>query len=170
MSKQSLTSREPNQTLSLGPLPLPFHGTSCSLSVAHLGYVLSSYSMNSTSDSTTNGDLELSCVGCNCSTVAGSFSSEHRPFPIVPTRMDARATNGTFFASLNASVRASTSFWVQQRAEAPCYLHVRHLRHQAPPRTTLRVPTTFNHRPSATSQVQMTSLALREASPSDVVG
>ena len=160
VSKRSLISRAPNQTVLLGPLPMPRSGGSCSLSVVHLGYVLSSYS----SASSLNGDLKLGCEGCNCSSIAGSFSAEHRPFPLVPTRMNAQATNGTFFASLNASVRASTSFWVQQQAGSACYLSVRH---QAPPVAAYQP---MRSDQGSISQVQVTSLALREGSSSDVVG
>ena len=155
----------------MGPLPTPRGSADvCSLSIAHLGYVLASYAFDRSSAQL--GDLGLSCKGCNCSSIAGSFGSELRPFPIVPTRMDAQSTSGTMFDTLNASVRASTSFWVQQRPDEACFLQVQHqpAAPLLPPGIASSGATQSTTVGQCNSQVQVTSLALAEAAPSDVVG
>lgn len=166
VSKRSLISRSLNQTLRLGPLPQPRASDACSLSISHLGYVLSAYQAADVDA----GALHLSCGGCNCSTVAGAHATEQAPFPLVPTRMGVWA-NETIFATLNASIRASTAFWLQQRAGEACYLFITH--HPGPPSmgrgSASGLPSLATSH-ARSSQVQVSSLALSEAAVSDIIG
>lgn len=154
--------------------------TSCALVKVHLGYLLSSYRR-------CQGAFTISCVGCMCSQLTGPDAASLFPFPRVET--DAERA-GSPIAMINASVTATTGFWMQQRG-SPCYLQVEHLPIHRPaasaatastgastgasPKSSTtsssradgRIRLARNRQPPPCSRVLLSSLALREATTID---
>jgi len=149
--------------------------TSCALVKVHLGYLLSSQRR-------CQGAFTISCVGCMCSQLTGPDAASLFPFPRVET--DA-VRAGSPIARINASVTATTGFWMQQRG-SPCYLQVEHQPSHGPATSTAtastvgpkgsttsssradaRIRLAHNRQAPPCSRVLLSSLALREATTFD---
>ena len=132
--KMGWVSRVVNQTMRIGPLPAfprrhapparvpeaPAEAATrsakeatpssprCSLEIVRLGYLMSGYQY---ADGRANGALHLSCDGgCSCAEMGGFFSAAQTPFPTLQT--NASAATDPMLAGLNASITATTQFWL----------------------------------------------------------
>ena len=136
ISKLGLASMLPNDTLTLGPLPLPAapsgtSGVSAAAVLVELGYLVSA----KRKDGPHLHAFSVGCDGCDCMARASPYRFEQYPFPKVPT--DARDHPDPTYARLNATVTATTSFIALVNTSTPCHVLLTHLR---PPKPRRGVP------------------------------
>ena len=141
--------------LVLGPLPMPLpRGSSrqCAAATLRLGYLLSAQEQQ--------GDLQLECKGCRCSTIPGVMASEVSGIPErsqFPLRLSTNVYLGEkSFHTRGAERRSSIAvtnfaeFNVELSGCEECFLHVAHI-----PAFTAR-----EHTDEAYSRVRVDSLAI----------
>ena len=124
--KLGLVSHSPGSRLRLGPLTAPASqplaskaagGMNCTLMQVELGYLVSATRANM-------GALEVSCGACACAPLFGFWAWQIHPFPLLEA--DARFTPSDAFVAMNATVTATSSFYMFAAAGQRCFVEVAH--------------------------------------------